>query len=59
MYQALVQGTLDAISVVSKDYRNLNQYFLHTNIFAKIKTSSANVYGSETAFDSKDLFIWI
>jgi hypothetical protein len=28
MYLGLVQGTLDAISAVSKDYRNLNTDFI-------------------------------
>jgi hypothetical protein len=55
---ALVQGTLDAISAVTKDYRNLNQEFLHNSIFAKVKSSSASIYGSE-ASDAKDLNIWL
>jgi len=28
LYLSLVQGTIDSISAVSKDYRNLNQDFL-------------------------------
>ena len=45
MYLGLVQGTIDVISSVSKDYRNLNLDYLRENILAKINQSSTQVYG--------------
>ena len=40
MYLYLVQGTVDTIAAVSKDYRNLNVDFLRENILKKINESS-------------------
>jgi len=36
LYLSLVQGTIDTISAVSKDYRNLNIDFLRESILKKI-----------------------
>jgi len=40
LYLYLVQGTVDTIAAVSKDYRNLNVDFLRENILKKINESS-------------------
>ena len=40
LYSALVQGVLEAIANVSKDYRNLKADFMNGIIFGKVKQVS-------------------
>ena len=47
LYIALVQGVLDSISVVSKDYKNLHKEFLNASVFNKIKQVADVIYGEE------------
>ena len=54
LYLSLVQGTVDAISAVSKDYRNLNVDFLRDNILSKVNLSATQLYGKAN-FSPKDL----
>lgn len=54
MYLALVQGTIDVISAVSRDYRNLNLDFLRENILNKINQTSTQLYGKPN-FAAQDL----
>jgi hypothetical protein len=56
MYLALVQGTIDVISAVSRDYRNLNLDFLRENILSKINQTSTQLYGKPN-FAAQDLEI--
>ena len=45
MYLNLVQGTLDTISAISKDYRNLQIDFVRDSILNKINQASTQIYG--------------
>jgi hypothetical protein len=46
LYTNLIQGTLDGIVGVTKDYRNLNIEFIRNQVYAKLKPVITVVYGS-------------
>ncbi len=58
MYLSLVQGTIDAIAAVSKDYRNLNIDFLKENILSKINSTANQLYG-KTVFSPNHLELFL
>lgn len=45
LYTTLVQSTLESISAVSKDYRNLNSEFVSKMVLAKINGIANEIYG--------------
>ena len=47
LYTNLIQGTLDSIVAVTKDYRNLNVEFIRAQVYAKLKPVITAAYGSE------------
>lgn len=47
LYIGLVQGVLDSISAVSKDYKNLKSEYIASIVFAKIKQTADSIYESE------------
>ena len=46
-YLGLVQATIDSISTVSKDYRNLNKDYLQKHIHTKINSILASIYKAD------------
>lgn len=46
LYTNLIQGTLDGIVGVTKDYRNLNIEFIRNQVYAKLKQVITAAYGS-------------
>lgn len=53
-----MQGVLDGIGTISKDYRNLNREFLTTHILAKINLFLNSIYNSEL-FAKHSLEVWL
>jgi hypothetical protein len=45
-YLALVQAVLDAISTISRDYRNLTRDYLLGHISSKLAALLGNTYGA-------------
>ena len=56
-YLGLVQGVIDGISTISKDYRNLNKDFLLTHILTKLNQSVSPNAGD--SFTKNDLEIYL
>lgn len=54
LYTTLIQGTLEGIVAVTKDYRNLNIEFIHATVYAKLKPIIVAAYGDER-LTSKDV----
>lgn len=56
-YLGIVQGVIDGISTISKDYRNLNTEFLSAHILTKVnQTVTPN--GGDT-FSKKDIELFL
>lgn len=47
LYISMIQGTMEGIVGVTKDYRNLHIEFLKNQIYSKLKPFITNYYGSE------------
>jgi hypothetical protein len=56
-YLGLVQGVVDGIATISKDYRSLNQEFLVAHILAKVN-QAVTPNGGET-YGKQDLEVWL
>lgn len=54
LYISLVQGTLESISAVSKDYRNLNNEFISNFIYGRLSQTAQEIYGADK-IKSEDL----
>lgn len=55
-YLGLVQGAIDGIATISKDYRNLNKDFLLTHVLSKLNQLNSP-YGHE--FRKEDLEVYL